>query len=80
MGGTRTTCITCWNPGVSTGASDPAGGNVSHHAPLCSPTAKPGARAEYTPEIRRGTDGGVTPGRVPEAYGAGRLGGRVGLR
>ena len=52
---------TCWNPGASTKALDLAGGNGSHHAPLRSPTAKPGARAEYTPEIRRGSDGGVTP-------------------
>ena len=56
------------NPGASTGASDPAGGNGSHHAPLRSPTAKPEVRAEYTPEIRRGPDGGVTPVRVPKAY------------
>ena len=35
---------------------------------------------EYTPQIRRGPDGGVTPVRVPEAYGAGRLGGQVGRR
>ena len=68
---------TCWNPGTSTGASDPAGGNGSHHTLLHSPTAEPGARAEYTPEIRRGPDGGVTPVRVPEAYGAGCLGGQV---
>ena len=31
-------------------------------------------------ELRRGPDRGVTPGTVPEAYGAGRLGGRVGGR
>ena len=65
---------------TTTWASDPAGGNGSHHAPLRSPTAKPGARVEYTPEIRRGPDGGVTPVRVPEAYGASHLGGQVGRR
>ena len=47
---------TCWNPGASTGESDPAGGNSSHHAPLRSPTAKPRVRAEYTPELRREPD------------------------
>ena len=31
-------------------------------------------------EIRRGPHRGVTPGKVPEAYGAGHLGGRVGRR
>ena len=66
--------------GTPTGASDPAEGNGSHHAPLRPPTAKPGARAKYTPEISRGPDRGVTPVRVPEAYGAGRLGGQVGRR
>ena len=79
-GGTRATWRMCWNPDAFTGASDLAGGNGSHHTSLRSPTAKPGVRAEYTSEIRCGPDGGVTPVKVPEAYGAGRLGGRVSRR
>ena len=39
--GTRATWRTCRNPGVPTRASDPAGGNGSHHAPLPPPTANP---------------------------------------
>ena len=34
--------------------------------------SQPWTRAEYTPEIRRGSDEGVAPLRVHEAYGAGQ--------
>ena len=43
-------------PGASTGASDPAGGNGSHHALLRSPTAKPGVRADRDARRRRRLD------------------------
>ena len=35
---------------------------------------QPRKRAEYTEEIRRGPDGGVTPGTVRAMYGAGQPG------
>ena len=38
-GGTRATWRTYRNPGVPTRATDPGGGNGSHHAPLRPPTA-----------------------------------------
>ena len=34
--------------------------------------SQPCRRAEYTPEMRLGPDGGVTPWRVQEAYSAGQ--------
>ena len=49
------------------GASDPDGGNGSHPLYCTHPS-------EYTEEIRHWLDGGVTPGMVHEAYGAGQSG------
>ena len=59
-------------PRPNRGVSDPAGEKRLPSRSTAPTDGQPWTRAEYIEEIRRGTDGGVTPWRVHEAYGAGQ--------
>ena len=56
------------------GLSDPAARNGSRHTLLHPPTTDPERGLSIQRRKRSGPDGGVTPVRVPEAYGSGQPG------